>query len=119
MTMTHTQPNPHNLLRSQETQMINPPFPALESQAVPPETQMINPPFPALEAQAVPPEISGNPVPQPALRLKARDLAVLKAFAGPRYLTANQIEALFWRALRGGELGTQRSAQRRLQQLRQ
>lgn len=43
---------------------------------------------------------------------------MLKAFEGPRYLTANQIEALFWRAIRGGELGTQRSAQRRLQQLR-
>jgi hypothetical protein len=98
--MTHSLFNQHNLFRSQESQVIKP---------LPPERA----------PQLDPSMNSGNPVPQPMIRLTLRDLNLFKVLSHVRYLTANQAEALFWRAIRGGELGTQRSAQRRLQQLRQ
>jgi hypothetical protein len=54
----------------------------------------------------------------PTIHLTPRDLKILCGFDGPRYLTAAHIEALYWRSIQGGELGTQRCTQRRLQQLR-
>src|SRR4051812_1308330 len=98
--MTHSLPNQHNLFRTQKPQVIKP---------LPPERA----------PQLDPNMSSGSPMAQQTLRLMPRDLNILAALYEVRYLTAAHIEALFWRASRGGELGTQRNAQRRLHQLRQ
>jgi hypothetical protein len=51
------------------------------------------------------------------LSIMPRDLAILYDLATARYLTAPQIQALYWRALKGGAYGTLKACQRRLRLL--
>lgn len=51
------------------------------------------------------------------LRLTLRDVEVLEAIYTARYMTAPQIQALFWRENRGGHWGQRKACQRRLRQL--
>ena len=53
------------------------------------------------------------------ISLTERDLEILNAINNARYMTAPQIQALFWRSSRGGKYGNLKSCQRRLQQLTQ
>jgi hypothetical protein len=51
------------------------------------------------------------------IAITPRDLEILQALATARYLTAPQIQALYWRARKGGEYGTLKACQRRLRLL--
>lgn len=52
-----------------------------------------------------------------AIALTLRDFEILQALGTARYLTAPQLQALYWRAVRGGEYGPLKACQRRLRQL--
>lgn len=52
-----------------------------------------------------------------ALHLTERDFEVLVGVHGARYLTAPQIQSLYWRESRGGAFGRLKACQRRLRQL--
>ena len=49
--------------------------------------------------------------------LTERDLEILQAICTARYMTAPQVEALFWRNAKGGTYGSKKAAQRRLRLL--
>ena len=51
------------------------------------------------------------------ISLTERDLEILNAINNARYMTAPQIQALFWRNSRGGVYGNLKACQRRLLQL--
>lgn len=52
-----------------------------------------------------------------AISLTSRDVEILQALWTARYLTAVQLQALFWRESRGGQFGQTKACQRRLRQL--
>lgn len=54
-----------------------------------------------------------------AISLTLRDMEILQALWTARYLTAVQLQALFWRESRGGQFGQTKACQRRLRQLTQ
>lgn len=51
------------------------------------------------------------------MRLTLRDLEILQAICTARYMTAPQIEALFWRDAKGSTYGAKKACQRRLRLL--
>lgn len=65
-------------------------------------------------------ENSGDEAEQPMpIRLTLRDLEILETLYTARYLTTFQIQALFWKPVRGGKHGPKKTCERRMRLLYQ